>query len=134
MSRSLVAGDCQVVASQAADSEDGDHHPGLEVGDDEQNPSGKRRRAKPTKLVTEDGLDAVLVDPDTGAPGAWIPSPKTFGGPDAVVRARETLPEDAETRRNLPHRRPGQLAHRRPAREVWAAELAEAITTQYPRG
>jgi hypothetical protein len=124
----------QVVASQAADSEDGDRHPGLEVGDDEQNPSGKRRRAKPTKLVTEDGLDAVLVDPDTGEPVAWIPSPKTFGVPTTVVRARETLPEDAETRRNLSLTDGPVSSHRRPAREVWAAELAEAITAQNPRG
>jgi hypothetical protein len=48
-----------------------------------------------------------------------------------VVRARETLPEDAETRRNL------SLTDVHPdaaAREVWAAEVAEAITAQYPRG
>ncbi len=84
-----------------------------------------------TKLVTEDGLNAVLVDPDTGEPVAWIPSPKAFGVPTTVVRARETLPDDAETRRNL------SLTELHPdaaVRDVSAAELAEAIAAQYPRG
>ena len=83
-----------------------------------------------TKLVTEDGLNAVLVDPDTGEPVAWIPSPKAFGVPTTVVRVRETLPDDAETRRNL------SLTELHPdaaVREVSAAELAEAIEAQYPR-
>ena len=84
-----------------------------------------------TKLVTEDGLNAVLVDPDTGDPVAWIPSPEAFGVPTTVVRARETLPDDAETRRNL------SLTELHPdaaVRDVSAAELAEAIEEQYPRG
>ena len=84
-----------------------------------------------TKLVTEDGLNAVLVDPDTGEPVAWIPSPEAFGVPTTVVRARETLPDDAETRRNL------SLTELHPdaaVRDVSAAELAEAIVAQYPRG
>ena len=73
-----------------------------------------------TKLVTEDGLNAVLVDPDTGEPVAWIPSPEAFGVPTTVVRARETLPDDAETRRNL------SLTELHPdaaVRDVSAAEL-----------
>jgi hypothetical protein len=84
-----------------------------------------------TKLVTEDGLSAVLVDPDTGEPVAWIPSPKAFGVPTTVIRARETLPDDAETRRNL------SLTELHPdaaVRDVSAAELAEAIEAQYPLG
>ena len=84
-----------------------------------------------TKLVTGDGLNAVLVDPDTGEPVAWIPSPKTFGVPTTVVRARETLRDDAQTRRNL------SLTELHPdaaARDVSAAELAEAIEAQYPLG
>jgi hypothetical protein len=84
-----------------------------------------------TKLVTEDGLNAVLVDPGTGEPVAWIPSPKAFGVPTTVVRTRETLPDDAETRRNL------SLTELHPdaaVRDVSAAELAEAIAAQYPRG
>ena len=83
------------------------------------------------KLVTEDGLNAVLVDPDTGEPVAWIPSPEAFGVPTTVVRARETLPDDAETRRNL------SLTELHPdaaVRDVSAAELAEAIEAQYPLG
>jgi hypothetical protein len=83
------------------------------------------------KLVTEDGLNAVLVDPDTGEPVAWIPSPEAFGVPTTVVRARETLPDDTETRRNL------SLTELHPdatVRDVSAAELAEAIAAQYPRG
>ena len=84
-----------------------------------------------TKLVTEDGLNAVLVDPDTGEPVAWIPSPEAFGVPTTVVRAQETLPDDPETRRNL------SLTELHPdaaLRDVSAAELAEAIVAQYPRG
>ena len=84
-----------------------------------------------TKLVTEDGLNAVLVDPDTGEPVAWIPSPKAFGVPTTVVRVRETLPDETETRRNL------SLTELHPdaaVREVSAAELAEAIEAQYPLG
>ena len=84
-----------------------------------------------TKLVTEDGLNAVLVDPDTGEPVAWIPSPKAFGVPTTVVRTQETLPDDAETQRNL------SLTELHPdaaVREVSAAELAEAIEAQYPLG
>jgi hypothetical protein len=83
------------------------------------------------KLVTEDGLNAVLVDPDTGEPVAWIPSPEAFGVPTTVVRARETLPDDAEIRRNL------SLTELHPdaaVRDVSAAELAEAIEAQYPLG
>jgi hypothetical protein len=84
-----------------------------------------------TKLVTGDGLNAVLVDPDTGEPVAWIPSPEAFGVPTTVVRARETLPDDAETRRKL------SLTELHPdaaVRDVSAAELAEVIEAQYPRG
>ena len=84
-----------------------------------------------TRLVTEDGLNAVLVDPDTGEPVAWIPSPESFGVPTTVVRSRETLPDDAESRRNL------SLTGMHPdvpVREVSAAELAEAIAAQYARG
>ena len=84
-----------------------------------------------TKLVTEDGLNAVLVDPDTGEPVAWIPSPKAFGVPTTVVRAQETLPDGSEMRRNL------SLTELHPdaaVRDVSAAELAEAIVAQYPRG
>jgi hypothetical protein len=81
--------------------------------------------------VTEDGLNAVLVDPDTGEPVAWIPSPEAFGVPTTVVRARETLRDDTETRRNL------SLTDLYPdstVRDVSAAALAEAIAAQYPRG
>jgi hypothetical protein len=84
-----------------------------------------------TKLVTEDGLNAVLVDPDTGEPIAWIPSPKAFGVPTTVVRTRETLPDDAQSRRNF------SLTELHPdaaVRDVSAAELARAIDAQYPRG
>jgi hypothetical protein len=84
-----------------------------------------------TKLVTEDGLNAVLVDPDTGEPVAWIPSPKAFGVAATVVRTRETLPDDAENRRNL------SLTELHPdatVRDVSAAELAKTIEEQYPRG
>ena len=84
-----------------------------------------------TKLVTEDGLNAVLVDPDSGEPVAWIPSPKAFGVPTTVVRTQETLPDDAETRRNLSltELHPDAAVH-----DVSAAELAEAIEAQYPLG
>jgi hypothetical protein len=84
-----------------------------------------------TKLVTSDGLNAVLVDPETGEPVAWIPSPKAFGVPTTVVRTRETLSDDAETRRNfsLTELHPGAAV-----REVSAGELAQALAAQYPRG
>ena len=84
-----------------------------------------------TKLVTEDGLNAVLVDPESGEPVAWIPNPEAFGVPTTVVRTRETLPDDAEARRSL------SLVERHPdaaVRDVSEAELAEAIASQYPRG
>ena len=84
-----------------------------------------------TKLVTDDGLDAVLVDPETGEGVAWIPSPKAFGVPTTVVRTQETLPDNAENRRNL------SLTELHPdavVRDVTAAELARAIESQYPRG
>ena len=84
-----------------------------------------------TKLVTEDGLNAVLVDPETGEAVAWIPSPEAFGVPTTVVRTQETLPDNAENRRNL------LLTGLHPeatVRAVSAAELAEAIEAQYPRG
>ena len=84
-----------------------------------------------TKLVTEDGLNAVLVDPETGEGVAWIPSPKAFGVPTTVVRTQETLPDNAENRRNL------SLTELHPdavVRDVPAAELARAIEAQFPRG
>jgi hypothetical protein len=84
-----------------------------------------------TKLVTEDGLDAILVDPETGEAVAWIPRPEAFGTPTTVVRTRETLPDNAENRRNL------SLTELHPdavVRDVTAAELARAIASQYPRG
>ncbi len=84
-----------------------------------------------TKLVTEDGLNAVLVDPETGEAVAWIPSPMAFGVPTTVVRTQETLPENAETRRTL------SLTELHPdavVRDVTAAELGRAIAAQYPRG
>jgi hypothetical protein len=84
-----------------------------------------------TKLVTEDGLDAVLVDPETGEAVAWIPSPEAFGVPTTVVRTHETLPDNAENRRNL------SLTELHPdavVRDVTAAELERAIASQYPRG
>jgi hypothetical protein len=84
-----------------------------------------------TKLVTEDGLNAVLVDPETGEAVAWIPSPQAFGVPTTVVRTQETLPDNAENRRNL------SLTELYPdalVRDVTAAELARAIEAQYPRG
>jgi hypothetical protein len=84
-----------------------------------------------TKLVTEDGLDAVLVDPETGEAVAWIPSPEAFGVPTMVVRTQETLPDNAENRRNL------SLTELHPdavVRDVTAEELERAIASQYPRG
>jgi hypothetical protein len=84
-----------------------------------------------TRLETEDGLNVVLVDPETGEPVAWIPSPEAFGVQTTAVRARETLPDDARARRNL------SLVELHPdaaLRDVSAAELAEAIAAQYPRG
>jgi hypothetical protein len=84
-----------------------------------------------TKLVTEDGLNAVLVDPETGEAVAWIPSAKAFGASTTVVRTRETLPDNTENRRNL------SLTELHPdavVRDVTAAELARAIESQYPRG
>jgi hypothetical protein len=83
------------------------------------------------KLVTDDGLNAVLVDPDTGEAVAWIPSPKAFGTPTTVVQTRDTLPDDAPSRRNL------SLTELYPdavVRDVSASELAAAISSQYPRG
>jgi hypothetical protein len=84
-----------------------------------------------TKLVTEDGLNAVLVDPETGEAVAWIPSPKAFGVPTTVVRTQETLPDNAENRRNL------SLTELHPdalVRDVTADELGRAIQAQYPLG
>jgi hypothetical protein len=84
-----------------------------------------------TKLVTEDGLNTVLVDPETGEAVAWIPSPKAFGVPTTVVRRQETLPDNAENRRNL------SLIELHPdavVRDVTAAELGRAIASQYPLG
>lgn len=84
-----------------------------------------------TKLVTEDGLDAVLVDPETGEGVAWIPSPEAFGVPTVVVRTHETLPDNAENRHNL------SLTELHPdavVRDVTAAELERAIASQYPLG
>jgi hypothetical protein len=84
-----------------------------------------------TKLVTEDGLDAVLVDPETGEAVAWIPSPEAFGVPTTVVRTQETLHDNAENRRNLSLTElyPDAVVH-----QVTAAELERAIAAQYPRG
>lgn len=84
-----------------------------------------------TKLVTDDGLNAVLVDPETGEGVAWIPSPDAFGVPTTVVRTQETLPDNAENRRNL------SLTELHPdavVRDVTAAELEREIASQYPRG
>ena len=84
-----------------------------------------------TKLVTDDGLNAVLVDPETGEGVAWIPSPDAFGAPTTVVRTQETLPDNAENRRNL------SLTELHPdavVRDVTAAELEREIASQYPRG
>jgi hypothetical protein len=84
-----------------------------------------------TKLVTEDSLNAVLVDPETGEAVAWIPPPNAFGAPTTVVRTHETLPDTAENRRNL------SLTELYPdavVREVSPTELARTIEAQYPRG
>lgn len=84
-----------------------------------------------TKLVTDDGLNAILVDPETGEGVAWIPNPKAFGVPTTVVRTNETLPDDATTRREL------SLSDLHPdatIREVSAAEYSETKAAQYPRG
>jgi hypothetical protein len=84
-----------------------------------------------TKLVTEDGLNVVLVDPETGEAVAWIPSPKAFGVPTTVVRMQETLPDNAENRRSL------SLTDLHPdalVRDVTADELGRAIQAQYPLG
>jgi hypothetical protein len=84
-----------------------------------------------TKLVTEDGLNAVLVDPETGEAVAWIPPTNAFGAPTTVVRTHETLPDNAENRRNL------SLTELYPdavVREVSATDLARTIEAQYPRG
>jgi hypothetical protein len=84
-----------------------------------------------TKLVTDDGLNAVLVDPETGEGVAWIPSADAFGVPTTVVRTQETLPDNAENRRSL------SLTELHPdavVREVTAAELEREIASQYPRG
>jgi hypothetical protein len=84
-----------------------------------------------TKLVTDGGRDAVLVDPETGESIAWIPSPEAFGTPTIVVRTRETLPDDEQTRRRL------TLTELHPdatVRTVTPVELNEAIAARYPRG
>jgi hypothetical protein len=84
-----------------------------------------------TKLVTADGLNTVLVDPETGEGVAWIPSPNAFGVPTTVVRERRTLSDDAKTRRNL------SLTALHPSvavREVSPAQLARVISAQFPRG
>ena len=84
-----------------------------------------------TKLVTADGRNTVLVDPDTGQGVAWIPSPEAFGVPTTVVQTRETLADDARTRRSL------SLAALHPdaaIRDVSAAELEGAKASQFPRG
>lgn len=84
-----------------------------------------------TKLVTDDGQDAILVDPQTGEGVAWIPSPKAFGVPTTVVRTRETLPDDARTRRRL------SLSELHPdaaIRDVSAGEYEQTKASQYPRG
>jgi hypothetical protein len=83
------------------------------------------------KLVTEDGLDTVLVDAETGEAVAWVPSPGAFGVPTTVVRTRETLADTAESRRNLS---PTELYPDAAVRDVTATELVRAIEEQYPRG
>jgi hypothetical protein len=83
------------------------------------------------KLVTADGRDTVLVDPATGEGVAWIPSPNAFGVPTTVVRSRQTLPDDAGTRRSL------SLTSLHPdatIRAVSTAELEQAKGAQFPRG
>ena len=59
------------------------------------------------------------------------PEPQAFGVPATVVRTQETLPDNAENRRNLSLTElyPDAVFH-----DVSAAELAEAIAAQYPRG
>jgi hypothetical protein len=84
-----------------------------------------------TRLVTEDGLNAVLVDPETGDVVAWIPPPNAFGARTTVVRTHETLPDNAENRRSLSLT---ELYPEAVVRDVTAAELARAIEAQYPRG
>lgn len=86
---------------------------------------------KYARLVTEDGLNTVLVDPETGEAVAWIPSPAAFGAPTTVVRTRETVAGDAENRRNLSLT---ELHRGAVVRDVTATELARAIAEQYPRG
>jgi hypothetical protein len=83
------------------------------------------------KLVTEDGLNTVLVDPETGEGVAWIPSPAAFGVPTTVVRTRETLADNAVNRRNLSL---ADLHRDAVVRDVTAAELERTIAEQYPRG
>jgi hypothetical protein len=82
-----------------------------------------------TKLVTEDGLNAILVDPDTGEPAAWIPSPEAFGVPTTVVRSRETLPDDAASRRTF---RSSTCTQTRPSARS-RQPSSRAIAAQYPR-
>ncbi len=89
-----------------------------------------------TLLLTEDpegvtGSNAVLVDPSTGEGVAWIPDPRAFGVPTIVVRTSETLPDDADSRRQL------SLTELHPdavVRDVSPAELAAAREEQYPNG
>jgi hypothetical protein len=83
------------------------------------------------KLVTEDGRDAVLVDPETGESVAWIPSPEAFGAPTIVVRTRDMLEDDAAGRRLL------SLTALHPnatVRDVSPDEFAETLAALYPRG
>jgi hypothetical protein len=83
------------------------------------------------KLVTDDRLNTILVDPETGEAVAWIPSPEAFGRPTTVVRTRQTLPDDARSRRHL------SLTELHPdavVRDVSPAERERAIQAQYPRG
>jgi hypothetical protein len=83
------------------------------------------------KLVTEDGRDAVLVDPETGETVAWIPSPAAFGTPTIVVRTRDTLADDDAGRRQL------SLTALHPnatVRDVSPDEFAATLASQYPRG
>jgi hypothetical protein len=83
------------------------------------------------KLVTRDGRHAILVDPETGEAHAWIPPADAFGVPTIVVRTRETIPDDARSRRSL------SLTAQHPnavVRDVTPTELNRAIEAQYPRG
>ena len=62
---------------------------------------------------------------------AWIPDPRAFGVPTIVVRTSETLPDDADSRRQL------SLTELHPdavVRDVSPAELAAAREEQYPNG